>query len=362
MSFISPEFGTLLALGLAAFYLSPPRLRAGVLLVFSYVYYATWSVPATLLLFAVTTTIYLIALRTERQPEGRLKLPITASGVMALLLLLVVFKCGPWLSGVLRLSPGMALIAPLGLSYYLFKAIGYLLDVYWEKIVPQRSFALLALYVSFFPQMVSGPIQRPNDFFRQLANLRRPDPEDFVAGLRRILWGLMKKVLLADRLAEVVTRTHANPSGFAPPELIFGAYCYAIELYADFSGLTDIAIGIGLLFGVRGPENFNLPYFAGNIQNFWRRWHMSLTSWLTDYLFLPLRMSLRRLGVWGLSMAILVNMVAVGLWHGPKWTFLAFGIINGLFMIISVLTLKRRTRFSVAIPGLRVSENSPGRW
>jgi hypothetical protein len=350
MSFLSPEFGIFLALGLAVFYLSPAHWRQRVLLGLSYAFYASWSLTGTAILLAITIAVYLAARWVEGRSSERSKFALATMAVAGLVVVLFVFKFGAVLSGFFRarsagIAPGILLIAPLGLSYYLFKAIGYLLDVYWETVPAQRSFASVALYLSFFPQIVSGPIQRAGDFFDHYGALRNPDPTEFVVGLRRILFGMVKKVVIADRLALLVAATHSQPSSFSSAELLMGAYCYALQLYADFSGITDIAIGLGLLFGIRGPENFDLPYFASNIQVFWRRWHMSLTSWLTDYLFLPLRMSLRGLGTFGLSLAIMINMLAIGLWHGSKWTYAAFGAINGAFMIVSVLTLKRRNQF-----------------
>jgi alginate O-acetyltransferase complex protein AlgI len=350
MSFLSAEFGIFLALGLVAFYLSPAHWRPRVLLGLSYAFYATWSLSGTALLMFVTTGVYLAARWIEGRSAERSKFALATIVVAGLLLVLFVFKFGISLARIFRtpsgdIAPGILLIAPLGLSYYLFKAIGYLLDVYWETMPAQRSFVSLALYLSFFPQIVSGPIQRAGDFFDQYKELKRPDPSEFVVGLRRILFGMFKKVVIADRLGLLVATTHSRPSSFSPLELLLGAWCYSLQLYADFSGITDIAIGLGLLFGIRGPENFDLPYFASNMQVFWRRWHMSLTSWLTDYLFMPLRMSLRGLGTLGLSLAIMINMLAIGLWHGPKWTYAAFGAINGVFMIVSALTLKGRNKF-----------------
>jgi alginate O-acetyltransferase complex protein AlgI len=350
MSFLSAEFGIFLALGLVIFYLSPAHWRPRVLLGLSYVFYATWSLPGTVLLLAITMGVYLAARSVENRSAEKSKFVMATMAVAGLLVVLAVFKFGFLLAGVFSarsgsLTPGFLLIAPLGLSYYLFKAIGYLLDVYWEAVPAQRDFVSLALYLSFFPQIVSGPIQRAGDFLDQYKELSKPDPADFVIGLRRILFGMLKKVVIADRLGLLVATTHSHPSDFSSLELLMGAWCYSFQLYADFSGITDIAIGLGLLFGIRGPENFDLPYFASNIQVFWRRWHMSLTSWLTDYLFLPLRMSLRGLGTSGLCLAILINMLAIGLWHGARWTYAAFGAVNGVFMIVSALTLKGRNKY-----------------
>ena len=167
--------------------------------------------------------------------------------------------------------------------------------------------------------------------------------------------------MIADYLAAPIASVHANPSRFSSTELLIGAYCFAVELYADFSGITDIAIGIGQLFGIKGPENFDLPCLPENIQAFWRRWHMSLTSWLTDYWFTPLRMTLRTLGSVGLYLAIVLNFVAIGLWHGLTWVFLFFGALNGIFMVVSVMTLKQRNKFFKASSLTRIRAVA-GRW
>jgi len=349
MPFLSAAFTLSLPAALLVFYGTPAPRRPTALLILSALFYIAWGVEPFLLLCAVTAAAYGAARLIERVEPERRKLRLTYLSVAALVLVLAFFKCA-------RLSPrldgALTALVPLGLSYYAFRIIGYLLDVYWEKIPAQRDFVSFALYVAFFPQIVSGPIQRAGDFFSQLPALGKPDATQFVAGLRRILMGLCRKILVADQLAVVVAALHAHPSAFSPVELLLGAYCYSFQLYMDFSGFTDLAIGIGLLFGIRGPENFNQPFLAPNIREFWRRWHMSLTSWLTDYLFFPLRMSLRRLGTAGLILAIFINMIAIGLWHGVAWTYLEFGILNGVFVIVSALTLKPRDGFFGARPRL----------
>jgi D-alanyl-lipoteichoic acid acyltransferase DltB (MBOAT superfamily) len=346
MPFISLEFALFLALGALAFHLARGVWRRLVLLLLSYAFYLTWNPRAALLLLAITLAVYVAAGALQKLSSARGKLVLLLLTVAVLLSILVFFKCaGLFARHYLTGAAGNALadiLAPIGLSYYLFKLMGYLLDVYWEKIPVQRNFLSLALYPSFFPQILSGPIQRAGDFFSQLSQLDSQLPDNVVIGLRRILFGLFKKVVVADHLSAMVDAVHANPAGFSPLELLFGAYCFAFQIYADFSGVTDIAIGIGLLFGIKGPENFNLPFWARNIQEFWRRWHMSLTSWLTDYLFMPLRFSLRRFGEAGLCAAIFVTMFAVGIWHGPRLTYAAFGALNGLYMVVSALTLKKR--------------------
>ena len=352
MSFLSFNFAIFIGFGLLIFHLAPARWRPGVLLGLSYAFYLTWSVAHTALLAGVTWGVYATALWIERSRGEKGKRTRMALGVGVLLLLLFAFKSVTWWARLFFARGAGAggdltllLVLPLGLSYYIFKMVGYLLDVYWETLPAQRDFVLVALYGAFFPQIVSGPIQRAEGFFEQKEKMESPQPAEFAIGLRRILFGLCKKILVADSLGILVARVHANPAGFSPLELLVGAYCFSMQLYMDFSGVTDIAIGLGLLFGVRGPENFDLPFYSSNMQLFWRRWHMSLTTWLTDYLFTPLRMSLRNLGNLGLCVAIFANMVAIGLWHGFTWTYLAFGVANAIFLTVSALTLRQRNRF-----------------
>jgi hypothetical protein len=359
MSFLSFNFAIFLGLALLIFHLGPARWRPALLLALSFAFYLTWSLPHALLLAAVTAGVYATALWIERRRTEQGKRALMALGVMTLLVLLFAFKSAGWFlkeflprAGGTASNSALLVIVPLGLSYYVFKMVGYLLDVYWEKLPAQRNFVSVALYGAFFPQIVSGPIQRAGSFFDQIEKIKSPGDAEFAVGLRRILFGLVKKVAIADQLSVLVGNIHRNPSGFSSLELLAGAYCFSIQLYADFSGITDIAIGIGLLFGVKGPENFDLPYYSSNIQIFWRRWHMSLTTWLTDYLFKPLQMSLRNLEQVGLCLAIFINMIAIGLWHGLTWTYLAFGILNGIYMTLSALTLKQRNVFFKTRPAL----------
>jgi D-alanyl-lipoteichoic acid acyltransferase DltB (MBOAT superfamily) len=354
MSFLTPGFALFVAVSLAAFQACPVRARRHLLLAASLAIYATWSLPYLLLLVVATLGVQACAVRIARASDEAVKLRWRALAVVGVLALLVTFKCGgAFLPDPAR--PGLWAImwvVPLGLSYYSFKLIGYVVDVSWERIEPVRDASTLVLYASFFPQIVSGPIQRAGDFLAQAEDLGRSDPADVVVGLRRILFGLAKKLVIADRLAPLVSAVHAAPGRFSSLELALAAYAFAFQLYADFSGITDIAIGVGLLFGVRGPENFDLPFFASSLPEYWRRWNMSLTSWLADYVFTPLRMALRDRGTVGLCLAIAVNMVAVGVWHGPTLTYLAFGLLHATFMVAAVLTAKRRNAWFRARPGL----------
>lgn len=350
MSVISFGFLLFVLGALLVFQLTPARLRPYVLLAASLLFYASRSLVDTLLLVLITFAVYGAAIALEGQAGERRKRRLLTLTISSLTLCLAGFKVAAacWPSSPTfspEEGPALQVLVPLGLSYYLFKLIGYLLDVYWEKLPAQRSFPALVLYASFFPQIVSGPIQRPDDFFTQLGRTERLDADAMGEGLRRILLGLFKKLAIADRLGGAVDAVHAAPASFSSLELCIAAYLFALQLYADFSGVTDLAIGVGQLFGIKGPENFDFPFFARNLQDYWRRWHMSLTSWLADYVFTPLRMALRDWGQRGLALALLVNMVSVGVWHGASWTYLVFGLMHGTFLIVSVLTLKRRDAF-----------------
>jgi alginate O-acetyltransferase complex protein AlgI len=360
VSFLSLTFAELLAVGLIVFHLAPARWRPSVLLALSLAFYASWTPWHTGVLLVATVGAFGAAQVIERCRADRLRLALAVTAVAVLLVLLSVFKCGQWIFDAARSSGSrwtagseLLLLAPLGLSYFLFKLIGYLLDVYWGRLPATRSLVALALYASFFPQIVSGPIQRAGDFFGQLETLGRPlVAEDFAAGLRRILLGLVKKLVVADQLCVLVTSLHDDPARHSALQLLIAAYAFTLQLYADFSGLTDISLGVGRLFGVVGPENFDRPLTARNLQEFWRRWHMSLTSWLGDYLFTPLRMALRNLGNVGLVLAIVVNLTAVGVWHGPRGNYLAFGLVSGVLVAASALTLRRRNKFFARHPSL----------
>ncbi len=358
MSFLSLAFAIFAAITVATFHVVPARFRAPVLFAASLGFYALHGVGYFILLVAVTLGSWWTAILIGRPGPAARKTMLLAGAISALILLLCAFK----LVGALAPSPRAAaamqeevvwrFVLPLGLSYYVFKLVSYLLEVYWENIPAQRNFVAVGLYAAFFPQIISGPIQRPGAFFDQLTRIGNVDPHDFATGLRLILFGFFKKVAIANRLGPAVAAIHSTPDAYSSLELLFGAYAFAIQLYADFSGLTDIALGLGRMFGIKGPQNFDLPFFACNLQQYWRRWHMSLTSWLADYLFTPLRMALRDYGQSGLAAAVFLNMVAVGVWHGFTGPYLAFGIFHGIALSASVLTLKSRDAYFKAHPGL----------
>ncbi len=226
---------------------------------------------------------------------------------------------------------------PLGISFYTFKTISYLLDIRRGKIEPERDWVVFFSYVAFFPCVLSGPIDRPGVLLPQLKTRRVFRTEQGVDGLRQILWGLFKKVVIADNCSLLTTDIFAHYATQPVSALVFGAFLYTIQIYADFSGYSDMAIGIGSLLGFRITRNFRYPFFSQNIAGFWRRWNITLTSWLTEYVYLPLSIYFRDYGQLGQIVAILINFALIGIWHGPKWTFLVFGILHGCYYIPLVL-------------------------
>jgi D-alanyl-lipoteichoic acid acyltransferase DltB (MBOAT superfamily) len=229
------------------------------------------------------------------------------------------------------------IIIPLGISFFTFKTISYVLDIYNEKINAAKDWIVFFNYISFFPTIISGPIDRPNTLIPQFEKEKVFDYNKATDALRQILWGLFKKVVIANNCAPITNEIFDHYNIYPGSTLLIGAFFYAIELYADFSGYSDMAIGIGRLIGFNITRNFDYPYFAQNIAEFWRKWHMSLTSWFTEYVFTPLSFLFRGLGKAGLFFAILINYIIVGLWHGANWTYVVYGFLHGCFFIPLIL-------------------------
>lgn len=221
---------------------------------------------------------------------------------------------------------------PIGISFFTFQAVSYLVDVYKGKVAPQKNLVNLGLYIALFPQLIAGPIVRYHDIAKALVS-RRVDIDDFAQGVQRFIFGLSKKVLLANPLALVADKIFALPANeLTTPLAWLGALCYTLQIYYDFSGYSDMAIGLGRMFGFRFLENFNYPYISKSIQEFWRRWHISLSSWLRDYLYIPLGGN--RHGSLRTYCNLLTVFLICGLWHGASWTFICWGLYHGFFLIL----------------------------
>lgn len=225
------------------------------------------------------------------------------------------------------------LVVPIGLSFFTFKLMSYVLDIYHGKIIPEKDLVSFANYIAFFPTILSGPIDRPKPFLKQVNQIRYFNFDNFINGFRRIIWGMFLKMCIADRLDIYISAVWNNYEHHSSISITFASLLYPFQMYADFAGYSEMAIGVALILGFKVAENFKRPFFVTDIAGYWSRWHMSLTSWLTDYVFLPLNIKFRKLGTKGTIIAIMLNMTFIGMWHGANWTFLLFGIYHGLWYI-----------------------------
>jgi D-alanyl-lipoteichoic acid acyltransferase DltB (MBOAT superfamily) len=256
-------------------------------------------------------------------------------------------------------------ILPLGLSFYTLQVMSYIIDVYRGTTQSEKHAGIYALFVGFFPQILAGPIVRANQLLPQYHEKYAPDYERIVSGLLRMVWGLFKKLVIADRLAVVVNAVYGDPTAYTGLPLLVATYAFAFQIYFDFSGYADIAIGAARVMGFQLPENFDRPYSAQSIPEFWRRWHITLSNWLRDYIFYPTRRFIARRQSSSTLIAIIVppmvTMLVSGLWHGETWNFIIWGALHGMFMVASVLwgQAKRSIRWPFVLPprlaaGLRV--------
>ena len=229
--------------------------------------------------------------------------------------------------------PTLRIILPLGISFYTFRLLSYAIEVYQEGMSAEKNLLDFATYVAFFPSLMAGPIDRPNVFLPQIKTNRVSNYDNLVEGLRRFVWGWFMKVCIADRIAAFIDPVVANYSSTNSTTILLMILLYPLQMYADFGGYSNMAIGVSKMLGIVQAENFKRPLFSLNIAELWRRWHMSLTSWLTDYVYTPLAFQFRNWGKWGIMLAITINMVLIGFWHGPDWSFGFFGLYQAMLYI-----------------------------
>lgn len=282
-----------------------------------------------LCILAVTIITYVCAVVYERTRHGR----ILFAGVTVLVLLLVYFKYTGFFVNSMRSVLGMdpialRIILPIGMSFYIFSAIAYLVDIYRGTYEPESNILNFALYIAFFPKLTAGPIVRGKDFFPQVKQYRGITWEAFQKGIQIFVFGLFKKVVLADRLGIFVDDVFYAPTAYNTGTVILAVISYSLQIYFDFSGYSDMAIGISKIFGFDFKTNFNLPYIAQDVSEFWKRWHISLSSWFRDYLYIPLGGSKK--GKVRTYINLLLVMLVSGLWHGAGWTFVLWGVLHGL--------------------------------
>ncbi len=320
------------------------RAKNVTLCAFSLVFYA-WGEPVYILLMLFSILFnYLVGLGMARFPARKGLLLFLAAAVNVGII--VYFKyldllLTAWNSLTGARIPPAGIALPIGISFYTFQILSYVVDVYRGRIEPQRNLVSLAVYISMFPQLVAGPIVRYETVCAQLKD-RRVTAEAFAEGLSRMVIGLGKKVLLANQMALAADAVFRPDSGASGGVLWIGAICYSLQIYFDFSGYSDMAIGIGRMFGFNFPENFNEPYLADSITDFWRRWHISLSSWFREYVYIPLGGNRR--GPARQIFNLLVVWILTGLWHGASWNFALWGLYYGMLLILEKFLLKNALR------------------
>jgi alginate O-acetyltransferase complex protein AlgI len=342
-------------------YIASGKLKNIFLLLAGFIFYAWGGVSYLAVLVLSTLLNYLIGLAMDKAGKDRTRKLWLVAGILANILPLLLFKYTGFFKDNLNILIshfGMnpitirTFVLPLGISFYSFKAITYLVSVHRRETEVQRNYVDLALFISFFPAVMAGPIDRYRNFLPQLHD-RRPTTEQFASGIRRFAIGLGKKVLIANSLAVISDELFNGPVwNLSTPLAWLGVICYALQIYYDFSGYTDMAIGVGRMFGFELMENFNFPYISKSIKEFWQRWHISLSTWLRDYLFLPLAYStsrkLKKERYFSIRVDQIIYMVATsitflvcGFWHGAAWNFIAWGLIHGFLLILEQLGLNR---------------------
>jgi D-alanyl-lipoteichoic acid acyltransferase DltB (MBOAT superfamily) len=357
MGLISSAFLLFFVLVWGSGLLLPLRLRPWLLLAASLFFYAIQGWLGWLVLVGLSLLVWL-GLRLNRKKPGPLgRRLLRALGVLLPLAALIIFKYGRLLTegvndfftGLLPLPPWLA---PLGISFFIFKLMSLSIDQLRADEPEPISLPQVLLYSSFFPQILSGPIDRARNLIPQLWNPTGITGQDLSAGLTRIVWGLFKKVVVADRLGLFVNPVFSSPGEYQGLNVLMAVYFYAFQIYCDFSGYSDMAIGLCRLFGIRSLENFARPYSSISLSDFWNRWHMTLSTWLRDYLFLPVSYALLPRGAstrlrsehTAYVGGIMVTMILGGLWHAPSWTMMTWGGLHGVYLALGHLSRKRRRR------------------
>jgi alginate O-acetyltransferase complex protein AlgI len=338
MLFNSFSFLIFLPLVVFGYYVLPSRLRVWWLLLASCYFYMAFVPVYIVVLAALIVVDYSLAFKIQDSPNKKFYLVL---GIFSNLALLFVFKYFTFFTGVT-----LSLLLPLGLSFHTFQSLSYLIEVYKGTWQPERHFGYYALYVMFFPQLVAGPIERPAHLLPQLHLAHSFKWERIVSGARLILWGFFLKVVVADRAAVLVDHIYKDPAGASGPMVIVGLILFAFQLYGDFAGYTEIARGSARMLGIELVLNFRRPYFSHSIGEFWQRWHISLSSWLRDYVYYPF-IGWRGISQSTIYLSILITFLLSGLWHGAGWTFVLMGLWYGTLIVLEHVTHWRERLWSV---------------
>lgn len=342
MLFNSLAFGFFLPIVFVLYWALPHRYRWPFLLVSSYYFYMSWNPKYVVLILFTTAVSYFSALWMERQQDERNRRSIMIGTVLICLGVLFFFKYFNFFSSsVASLLTALAIpvhpvtlkvLLPVGISFYTFQTLSYVVDVYRRKVPAEHHFGIYATFVSFFPQLVAGPIERTENLLPQIRSQKTFCEKEAVYGLKLMAWGFFKKLAIADVLAQYVDTAYGSLEACTAIDMVMAVAFFTIQIYCDFSGYSDIAIGTARLLGIRLMDNFHSPYFSSSIREFWSRWHISLSTWFRDYVYIPLGGN--RCGKWKKDRNLLITFLASGLWHGANWTFLIWGGIHGVAQVI----------------------------
>jgi D-alanyl-lipoteichoic acid acyltransferase DltB (MBOAT superfamily) len=359
MLFNSIEFFFFFSFVVLIYFLLPHKFRWLFLLAASYYFYACFKVEYLCFIIITTVSSFLTARLIFSDPSPRKKQFWLMLNIALNLGILFVFKYYDFvvlnLGRILNpLNWGnltvLNLILPVGISFYTFQAIGYTFDVYYESRDPEKHFGVYALYISFFPKLVAGPIERSTNLLPQFKKEVYFDYERTADGLRLVLWGLFKKIAIADRLTIMVDPVFSDPTRFEGVSLIIATVLYAFQVFCDFSAYSDIAIGISRILGFNLVENFNRPYSSKSISEYWRRWHMSLIKWFNDYVYTPVWVKLKKWGRTGIMLSIAITFILSGLWHGAAWTYIIWGALQAVAISYETITKKKRQQILKKLP------------
>ena len=344
MLFNSFEFVIFLSAFLAIYYNTQKNKRWLVVLVGSYIFYMAWNPAFALLIMTSTVVDYYAGLKIGEAVTQRKKIQFLLISLSVNLGMLFTFKyLDFFIANILHVSgflgwqidlPYAELLLPVGISFYTFQTLSYTIDVYRGQLGVERHFGRFAAFVAFFPQLVAGPIERASNLLPQINHPRSANYQDIRSGLLLIAWGLWKKVCIADLIAPFVNGVFSDPTQYNGTYLLLATMLFAIQIYCDFSGYSDIARGVARLMGYDLMVNFRQPYFSTSLAEFWRRWHISLSSWFRDYVYIPLGGNRGGLFIW--SRNILLVFLLSGIWHGAAWTFAIWGLLHGLWLLIEI--------------------------
>lgn len=361
MLFNSLDFAFFLPIVFALYWLAKRniKLQNTILLISSYYFYACWDWRFLSLILISSLVDFLVGIALSNQEHVVKRKVLLWTSISVNIGFLAFFKYYNFfveefvavfsMFGREIQANSLNIILPIGISFYTFQTLSYSIDIYKRKLEPSRDFIAFSAFVSFFPQLVAGPIERASNLLPQFLRQRTFDYSNAVMGMQQILWGLFKKMVIADNCAELANMIFNNSADYSGSTLLLGAIFFSFQIYGDFSGYSDIAIGTARLFGIKLMKNFDFPYFSRDIAEFWRRWHISLSSWFRDYVYIPLGGS-RVKKAKNIRNVFIVFAVS-GLWHGANWTFLIWGILNAIFFLLLLLLDTNRNHLDIVAKG-----------